>query len=171
MAERQSTSHRYQQGTLIAIGAGLGATVGGLIGGGPGIGIGLALGAGFGVAADAMMFAPPLNQPPLRQVPEERTLTPRLSASAPASDAKATTRSPTKTERTDPDRGRDDGPTQGEQRLVAGGLEIVSCGTSEHDWTRSGVPEMPMGEARERKHNALSAISIATTIITVPSGV
>jgi hypothetical protein len=55
MAERPSTSHRYQQGTLIAIGAGLGATVGGLIGGGPGIGIGLALGAGFGVAVDAMM--------------------------------------------------------------------------------------------------------------------
>jgi|GEM_PF-3971228 len=55
MARRPNTSHRYQQGTLIAIGAGIGATVGVLIGGGPGIGIGLALGAGFGVAADAVM--------------------------------------------------------------------------------------------------------------------
>ena len=55
MAERRSTSRRYQQGTLIAIGAGLGGTVGGLIGGGPGIGIGLAIGAGFGVALDSWM--------------------------------------------------------------------------------------------------------------------
>jgi hypothetical protein len=55
MAETQNTSHWYQHGTLIGIGAGLGATVGVLIGGGPGIAIGLAVGAGFGVAVDAMV--------------------------------------------------------------------------------------------------------------------
>jgi hypothetical protein len=37
MAKTQRTSHCYQSGTLIAIGAGLGATVGGLIGDGPGV--------------------------------------------------------------------------------------------------------------------------------------
>ena len=55
MAERRSKSHRYQRGTLIAIGAGLGATIGALIGNGPGVGIGLAIGAGFGVALDSWM--------------------------------------------------------------------------------------------------------------------
>jgi hypothetical protein len=55
MADRTSASHRNQQGTIIAIGAGVGATIGVLIGGGPGIGIGLAIGAGFGIALDAWM--------------------------------------------------------------------------------------------------------------------
>ena len=55
MAEEKNASHRYQQGTIIAVGAGVGATIGVLIGGGPGVGIGLAIGAGFGVALDAWM--------------------------------------------------------------------------------------------------------------------
>ena len=53
MAKTPNTSHWYQHGTLIGIGAGLGATVGVVIGGGTGIAIGLAVGAGFGVAVDA----------------------------------------------------------------------------------------------------------------------
>jgi hypothetical protein len=51
----KSTSHWFQHGTLIGIGAGLGAAVGVIVGGGPGIAIGLAVGAGFGVALDAMV--------------------------------------------------------------------------------------------------------------------
>ena len=55
MADKTKASRRYQQGTIIAVGAGVGATIGVLIGGGPGIGIGLAIGAGFGVALDSWM--------------------------------------------------------------------------------------------------------------------